>query len=127
MPLDRTNARWEPWEEEVLINLAPRKTYKEIGKMILIRAGPGLLDRYRSWLEERGYTYDTIDRNFRCARRLIRAFPGGVPFDEETLVREAGTWGNMKPTKRTYRNSARRFFEFLDREIAQNSQGGERA
>lgn len=94
---------------------------------ILIRAGPGLLDRYRSWLEERGYAYDTIDRNFRCAERLIRAFPDGVPFDEEMLVREAGTWGYTKPTKRTYQTSARRFFEFLDREIAQNSQGGERA
>ena len=34
MPLDRTNARWEPWEEEILINLAPRRTYKEIGKTI---------------------------------------------------------------------------------------------
>lgn len=94
---------------------------------IIIRAGPGLLDRYQSWLERRRYAHGTIDRCIRCAERLIRAFPDGVPFDEDVLVREAGTWGVTKPTKRTYRTSARRFFEFLDREIAQNSQGGERA
>jgi hypothetical protein len=91
---------------------------------VVLRQGPELISRYREWLKDRGYTYETIDRFIRVARRLERVFPAGIPLDSDRLQRVAGADASTEGSRRSNAWSARRFYEFLEH-VALS--GGDRA
>lgn len=91
---------------------------------VVLRQGPELISRYREWLKDRGYTYETIDRFIRVARRLERVFPAGIPLDSDRLQRVAGADASTEGSRRSNAWRARRFYEFLEH-VALS--GGDRA
>jgi len=91
---------------------------------VVLRQGPELIPRYHEWLEDRGYTYGTIERFIRVARRLDKAFPAGIPLDSDRLQRAANSAGAAKTSRRSNAQGARRFYDFLEH-VALS--GGDRA
>ena len=91
---------------------------------VVLRQGPELIPRYREWLVDRGYTYETIERFIRVARRLDEAFPAGIPLDSDRLQRVAGADASTEGSRRSNAYGARRFYDFLEH-VALS--GGDRA
>lgn len=91
---------------------------------VVLRHGPDLIPRYREWLKARGYTYESIERFIRVARRLDKAFPAGIPLDSDRLQRVAGADAPTEGSRRANAYGARRFYDFLEH-VALS--GGDRA
>lgn len=75
-----------------------------------------VLARYEAYLKDRRYTRGTVQTWVSFARRIIRAYPEGVPLDPDQFIEAISPDYLTTKTKHTVRTGAYRFLEYLTRQ-----------
>lgn len=83
--------------------------------ILTIQNDAPLLSRYEAYLKEKRYARGTILNWVPLARRILLAYPDGVPLDRDLFARAVTAGGMSSKTKRGIRTGAYRFCEYLER------------
>lgn len=73
-----------------------------------------LLAEYEEWLKSRGYSYTTVYGRVRGGRKILRAYPRGVPTKGDALDALAPADRYSRGTRNAARTIVHSFYEYLE-------------